>query len=81
MLVLTTPQINLLKSLPRYVISHYRPAIRLVEMGLAEWRTTVSQPRLHRTEAGENWLKENPQCPVPQRVDAQGVRPGPTNGS
>jgi hypothetical protein len=34
---------------PRYVADYYRPAIKLVELGLCQWRGT----KLHPTEKGK----------------------------
>lgn len=44
---LTKAQMALLAELPTHVVPEYKPALRLIELGLAEWadaRTTMMNP-------------------------------------
>lgn len=59
---LTKPQRDLLFQLSegaQYVVSYYPPAIRLVDLGLAEWRTGRTEVALYITPAGRTALSES----------------------
>jgi hypothetical protein len=56
---LTTAQDNLLRELPTHVVPLYKPAQKLIELGLAEWadaRTTLLNP----TPAGSARVRKEP---------------------
>lgn len=62
---LTKPQLRLLFSLPAPVWGEYKPALKLIEMGLAEWdqsKRAWGYTKLVRTAEGEKRLKEC-RCP------------------
>lgn len=47
---LTKAQMELLRELPTNCVSYYKPAVKLVELGLAKWPSSGS--RLEITNAG-----------------------------
>ena len=58
---LTEPQTKLLRELPKRVVMNYAPAIKLVELGLAEWKKTPAtwdNDFLERTPEGDKALAD-----------------------
>lgn len=58
---LTDAQLKLLGELPKRVVDSYKPAQRLVELGLAEWKDTpipYGTNFLERTPKGNKELEE-----------------------
>lgn len=53
---LTKAQMELLRELPTNCVSYYKPAVKLVELGLAKWPSSGS--RLEITEAGRSALRD-----------------------
>lgn len=58
---LTSAQYDLLRTIacqPMNCVMFYRPAIKLIEFGFAEWHGTEFNHRLAITQAGRDRLKE-----------------------
>lgn len=56
---LSKPQMKLLAELPRRLVNTYPPAVKLVELGLAEWKKTPAtwdNDFLERTPEGDKVL-------------------------